>query len=229
MWRRMRHMWVLVAVTGCLLAAVPETAAAGTSTFFNTSPITIPDSSTANPYPSSIAVSGLSGSITKVTASLSSLTHSAPTDIDALLVGPGGNSTILMSDAGGGNPGVSGVTLTFDDAASSSLTCGFGPNPSSGSFSPTDCPPAETFPGPAPAGPYGAGLSAFTSTAPNGTWSLYVVDDGPPDVGTIAGGWNLTITTPPTGLRAAALKKCKKKKSKPARKKCRKKAKRLPI
>jgi subtilisin-like proprotein convertase family protein len=222
-----------VAVSGCLLAAIPATAAADTSTFFNTSPVTIPDNTTANPYPSNIAVSGLSGMVTKVTATLSSLTHSAPCDIDALLVGPGGNSTILMSDAGGCNPGVSGVTLTFDDAASASLTCGFAPSPSSGSFKPTDCAPAETFPGPAPAGPYGTGLSAFASTAPNGNWSLYVVDDGPPDAGTIAGGWNLTISTPSqaaqvTGKRAAALKKCRRKKGK-ARKKCRKKAQKLPV
>jgi hypothetical protein len=33
----------------------------------------------------------------------------------------------------------------------------------------------------------------------------------------------------PTGQRAAALKKCKKKKSATARRKCRKKAKRLPL
>jgi subtilisin-like proprotein convertase family protein len=227
----MRQIWVLVAVSACLLAAVPGTAAADTVTFFNTSPITIPDNTTANSYPSSIAVSGMSGTVTKVTATLSSLTHSAPCDIDALLVGPGGNSTILMSDAGGCNPGVSGVTLTFDDAASSSLTCGFAPTPSTGSFKPTDCPPAEIFPGPAPAGPYGTGLSAFASTAPNGAWSLYVVDDGPPDAGTVAGGWNLTISTPPqaaTGRRAAALKRCKHKRGK-ARKKCRKKAKKLPV
>jgi hypothetical protein len=38
-----------------------------------------------------------------------------------------------------------------------------------------------------------------------------------------------TAACGPTGLRAAALKKCKKKKTKKARKKCRKKANRLPI
>jgi hypothetical protein len=36
-------------------------------------------------------------------------------------------------------------------------------------------------------------------------------------------------STGPTGQRAAALKKCKKKKSKQARKKCKKKANRLPV
>src|SRR6185295_515937 len=29
----------------------------------------------------------------------------------------------------------------------------------------------------------------------NGTWSLYVFDDGGGDLGTIAGGWSLLITT----------------------------------
>ena len=58
---------------------------------------------------------------------------------------------------------------------------------------------------PAPAAPYltpaTAGTdtltSAFTGAAggdPNGTWSLYVVDDAAVDTGNIAGGWTLTLT-----------------------------------
>jgi hypothetical protein len=39
----------------------------------------------------------------------------------------------------------------------------------------------------------------------------------------------VTATTPPTGQRAAALRKCKKKKTKKAKKKCRKKARKLPL
>ena len=37
-------------------------------------------------------------------------------------------------------------------------------------------------------------LSTFDRTRPNGTWSLYVVDDeANPDGGQFAGGWTLEI------------------------------------
>ncbi|WP_249263521.1 calcium-binding protein, partial [Microcystis aeruginosa] len=42
---------------------------------------------------------------------------------------------------------------------------------------------------------YGTDFSVFNSTNPNGTWSLYVVDDVGGDAGTIAGGWSLDIGT----------------------------------
>ncbi|WP_283159912.1 Calx-beta domain-containing protein, partial [Microcystis aeruginosa] len=45
---------------------------------------------------------------------------------------------------------------------------------------------------------YGTDFSVFNSTNPNGTWSLYVVDDVGGDAGTIAGGWSLNIGTAST-------------------------------
>src|SRR5439155_20522278 len=118
--------------------------------------------------------------------------------------GPGGQKLLLMSDAGGG-ASISGITLTFDDAAASSL-----PDNSqivSGTFKPTNYGLGDTFANPAPAGPYDSALSIFSGTNPNGAWSLSVYDDSPGDAGKVAGGWRLSITTtnltpPPSGADA---------------------------
>ena len=69
-----------------------------------------------SPYPAIINVSKVANPITKVTATLAGLTHSFPSDLDILLVGPSGDAVMLMSDAGGGF-GVTNLTLTFDDGA----------------------------------------------------------------------------------------------------------------
>jgi subtilisin-like proprotein convertase family protein len=175
-------------------------AQAGTETFCNPAPIVfgnIPPPATppfaSTPYPSDIAVVGMMGTVTNVTVTLNNINHTFPDDIDVLLVGPTGANAILMSDVGG-SPDAVNVTLTLDDAAALSLPDS-GPLVS-GTFKPTNVGiTADTFPAPAPAGPYGTALSAFNVTNPNGTWSLYVVDDSLGDIGSIAGGWCLTITT----------------------------------
>lgn len=158
----------------------------------NATSISIPDMGAASPFPSSISVSSITGSVSKVTATLRGLTHTWPDDLDILLVGPGGQKVMLMSDAGGGND-VNGITLTFDDSASSSL-----PDNSqitSGTYKPSDFIAGDTFSSPAPGGPYGSTLSVFNGLNPNGTWSLYVEDDGAVDIGTLSQGWSLSITT----------------------------------
>ena len=48
-------------------------------------------------------------------------------------------------------------------------------------------------PGPTPSG--SSLLSAFNGTNPNGTWSLYIMDDTLTNVGNMAGGWELNIST----------------------------------
>lgn len=51
-------------------------------------------------------------------------------------------------------------------------------------------------PAPAPAPSSATTLAgAFNGTNPNGTWSLYVIDDACPDTGSVAGGWSLDVTT----------------------------------
>jgi subtilisin-like proprotein convertase family protein len=135
----------------------------------------------------------MSGAITKVTVKLNQLSHTYPDDIDVLLVAPGGQKCMLMSSCGGAN-GVTGVMLTFDDAAAANL-----PDSGqivSGTYKPTMNSSANNLDAPAPAGPYTTSLANFSNAAPNGVWSLFVRDHGPGDQGNIAGGWSLTITTP---------------------------------
>lgn len=169
------------------------------SSFSNSTAIIIPATGTgaatgapANPYPSTINVAGLVGNVSKVTVTLTNLNHTFPGDIDVLLVGPGGQKMLLMSDVGGGTDVVNG-TLTFDDAAAAAI----GATVVSGTFRPTNTGTGDVFPAPAPAGPYTDPqlLSVFNNTNPNGTWSLYVVDDAGADIGNINGGWTLNITT----------------------------------
>ncbi|WP_234785697.1 hypothetical protein [Bacillus mycoides] len=144
----------------------------------------------AVPYPSDIVVAGVPGTIIKVTATLNNMSHTFPSDLDILLVGPLGQNVMLMSDAGGGTDIVS-VTLTFDDDAANQV-----PTPIvSGMYQPTNLGGGDILPAPAPAPPYGSALNVFNGTNPNGTWSLFVFDDAGADSGNIAGGWSLTIAT----------------------------------
>src|SRR5262249_27710349 len=146
--RREWTMWgrrKVAALTVSILLLVPASASA--ATFSNTSPVTINDGLAATPYPSTIEVSGLPLAA-KVRVSMN-LKHDAPADFDGLLVGPGGQSTILMSDTCSGS-NLPGTDFTFDDAAATTVPNGC----SGGTFKPTDVTPGDPFDPPAPAGPY---------------------------------------------------------------------------
>lgn len=159
----------------------------------NTNEIRIRDLTTALPYPSIIDVAGLTGTVQKVTVTLSNLSHPWPGDIDGLLVGPEGQSTMLMSDAGGDS--ASGVTLTFDDDAP--LPLPLYDALVSGTYKPTNYEgndgTNEVFAAPVPAGPYGTNLAVFNGTNPNGSWKLFVRDDEGQLSGRIAGGWSVGL------------------------------------
>src|SRR5262249_24301694 len=143
-------------------------------------------------YPSVITVSNQVGQITKVTATLVDLTHSFPAGLDVLLVGPHGQTVLLMSDVGEGVDVVR-VTLKFDDAASSSLPEA-GPI-ISGVYKPMNIGGGDIFKVPALVGPYGDRLSVFNGMDPNGDWKLFIMDDQGSDSGVIAGGWRLVVST----------------------------------
>ena len=174
-------------------AALTGLAGVGATTFFGGGTITISPIGVASPYPSVIPVFGLTGAVSKVSATLYQFRHTWPHDVGVMLVSPGGVSTLLMADVGG-STSVSNVTLTFDDDAAGSIPNGA---LTSGTYKPTSLNAADPFQPPAPTGPYSASLSVFTNLPPNGNWSLYVIDDEVGDSGSIAGGWSLSLSTIP--------------------------------
>jgi hypothetical protein len=117
-------------------------------------------------------------------------------------VGPQGQKTIVMANAGGQNKySVTNLVLTFDDNATSTLP--IYSQLVSGTFKPTNGYAALAYPDlpfdfplPAPAGNSNSptALSVFKNTDPNGAWKLFVVDDVSGDTGLIAGGWTLTLS-----------------------------------
>jgi uncharacterized delta-60 repeat protein len=92
-----------------------------TTAFSNNTAIVINDNTNASPYPSVINVSSVGGSLVKATVTLNKLWHQSPSDVDALVVSPSGSNTLVMAHVGG-QVTVTNVTLTFDDAATSTLT-----------------------------------------------------------------------------------------------------------
>ena len=150
-------------------------------------------------YPSSIDVSGVAGTITKITAQLNGFSADKAQDADILLVGPAGQTVMLISDAGGSHA-VTNLNLTFDDIGAAPSRNG---RLISGTFAPSNYTPAgdtDAFPSPAPAGSPGSTLSVFNSSNPNGTWSLYVIAESTSGTGSLSGGWSITITSKPAAL-----------------------------
>ncbi len=210
----------------------------------------------AGTYPSSIVVSGLSGTVTRATVTVIDLDSSSPDDIDMVITGPNGQKVMLMSDACGENPNnLEDEDWTFEDAAPTFVPnegpCGGGQQVS---FKPSNYlgaapEPDDLSPGGGPAPPYVNALSFFNGASPDGAWNLYVTDDNALGyLGFEIKAWALTLNVEPpppvaptpgaveqtggppkaTGKRAAALARCKKKATKRARGKCRHKAKALP-
>jgi subtilisin-like proprotein convertase family protein len=155
--------------------------------------IDIPRRGTGVPYPSTIQVSDVQGVITDVTVTLAGFSHEFPNDLDVLLVGPGGQSVLLAEGVGGAEP-VEDVTVTFDDDGVP-LTPGQAPSDESTFRPSSNAGDGFGFNGPAPVPPppYGSALGVFDGTDPNGTWSLFVFDEGRADAGQIAGGWGLRL------------------------------------
>jgi subtilisin-like proprotein convertase family protein len=199
-WNRWRRLVTAFGASAAVLAAFAAPADAATTTFTREVPTAIPTSGNANPYPSSISVSGLTGSVTDVTVTFNNFSHSRPHDFGMVLVAPGGQGLALMDCIT--DQGASSLFVTLSDAGPAAV-----PNDvplDHGEWRPanycsftTDYPapgPGMVYSSPAPRGSATFG-STFGGTDPNGTWDLFITDFVPGEGGQIP-TWSLSITTP---------------------------------
>jgi subtilisin-like proprotein convertase family protein len=153
----------------------------------------------AKPYPSEKTFNTPPGKvISDLNLTTNGFFHTFPDDVDMLLVGPRRGANVLaMSDACGSTD-IRNFIWIFDDEAAQSMT----DNPPDGSFGncifisvkPSNFETAiDTFPAPAPVGPYGSAMSAFDGLE-GGTFKLFVNDDASQDTGFI-NTWTLGLTT----------------------------------
>ena len=168
--------------------------------FTNSSLITIPQSGAAAPYPASLLVECVPGTVKHLAVTLDGLSHSFPDDVDILLVSPTGASVKLLSDCGG-NLKLTNIVLSYSDTATERLPDALRIFP--GTYRPTDYAPADTFPSPAPASGTATNFAPYLGIDPNGVWSLFVVDDNGGDSGQILRGWSLIIEWEDPPLRLA--------------------------
>jgi hypothetical protein len=201
-------MTTRILITAATIIGGISAVSAATLTFSNTNVIVINDSTSpptkATPYPSPITVSNITGAyVTKVSVQIHGFAHTFPADVDIVLVGPGGLNAVLMGNVGTENKPqpATNIDLMIDDDAASNMP--LNSDLISGAYKPTQRQPfAFDFPPPAPTTSdlMGPTLANFRNTNPNGTWSLFVVDDTNPDSGVVTGGWTLIITTAPVAL-----------------------------
>ena len=194
----------------------------------------------ATPYPSTLTVSGLSGTVATVTVQLQGLTTVGggsgddTQDLGILLKSPGGQLLEILGNTSDSLQSLSGLTLNISDAASNQMPNQVSPwSQTTGTLS---VQPAsyshgvdpETFPSPGPGTlapgstalslPNGTGTlnstnGVFTNVNPNGTWSLYFIDNKGPTANNVSiSGWSLTFT-----VNAAAVATSTRGQSRPCR------------
>lgn len=181
-----------------LVAGLVLVAGARGQTFSNTAAVNIVDLGAASPYPSPITVSGVVGTIERVSVSISGFSHTYPGDVSMVLVAPSGQGVALMGSCGGATDAVN-AAITFSDSASALLPAQI----VSGTYLPSNC-YGTVVPPPAPQSGNFADLAVLQGQNPNGVWKLYVADNAAGDAGQIAGGWSITFSTQPTSPTATA-------------------------
>jgi hypothetical protein len=161
--------------------------------FTNSTPITIySGNSDSSPFPSSISVPALPGTIQDVSATLLGLCDAQCYSIELLLMNPSSQGIALMSSSGLGL--VTNAIVTFDD---------------SGAYMPLGFIGSTTY---LPAGATGGSfpyyspffgeattshMAGLLGTSPTGSWGLYEFYMDYYPNGSITGGWSLNFTIIP--------------------------------
>lgn len=189
--------------TGSAAASADEGSTSGGS-------ITIPGTGSAgpgDPYPSAGTMSGVPGTISSVSLTLTGFSHSYPGDIQILIQAPSGKSVLVSAYCGGGY-GVENIDLTFVDGAPALPGWFSDTGLVAGTFAPTACleypGPEEELPGgainpevlpePAPGFPYESAFASLNGEDPNGEWKLWIYDFAEGDEGDLV-SWTLTVAT----------------------------------
>jgi hypothetical protein len=207
----------LASASAAVIGLLASASGAGAATFSNPAPVAIEDppsamspSEPAVPYPSTIQVGGMNGTVAEVGVTLHGLSHAFLNDVGMMLAGPGGQSIGLMFLVGPTGPvghSATDLNLVLVDGGPEMQNDAV---PTSGTYKPSYPAGVATFPAPAPPecspGPFElvdpicTFASTFNGTLPNGTWSLYAIDNAgdplfDPTEGTLAGGWSLQLKT----------------------------------
>ena len=160
--------------------------------FSNNTPNAIPTvAGTAASYPSTIAVSGVTGVTYHVTVTLK-ISHTFPSDLSVMLKAPNDRTVMILSDIGNDEDWVQRV-FVFDDCAPRAVRLGL---LGTGRYRTGNTSFAVDMTAPAPIAPYGNNLAEFNWVPPNGNWQLYVEDRFDEDGGSID-SWSLTIFSQP--------------------------------
>lgn len=170
---------VSTTITRTFTLNVADPSPANTRQFCTSGAISIPDEGEADPYPSELSVSGMTGAITSVTATLRGMHHTYDYDLYVGLEAPNkAADAALMYEYGDGYE-INTSNITFaDGGAAWPMTSDIGPGD-------------LTF---AAADPLN---SRFAGLAANGNWLLYIEDLEGGDEGGVDNGWCVTITTDP--------------------------------
>jgi hypothetical protein len=175
----------------------------------NTHYATIPDMGAITPFPLVKNVEDMTGTITKVTVSILGLSHTWPSDIELFLShrDPDGTVTSVGLMKGCGNStAITDVDIVFDDTGVALSTNTGTPAPEDEIIDGTTYMPTEggvagtwAFGGAVtpvtPTVPTSFSLADFIGQDPNGQWSLWGCDDALGNSGSIARGFDVTITT----------------------------------
>jgi len=149
--------------------------------------IIIRDYNTANYYPVTFNVSGVTQNVIRAVLKLNNYDHGSPQDVGMLLVSPSSAASIVagLIPASEGNPAVNAY-VTLDDNASESWN-GY----SSGTFKSANNGNdglGFTQVSGCPLPPYSLDMSIFNNLPPvsaNGTWKLFIQDFFLDDAGTL--------------------------------------------